>query len=145
MDFIDGVRTFNLAAGRTEDHWDTRAVALHIGLMAEEFSEVLGAAGLYVEAGELEELGRAFKRGAFDLMVAKADRKELLDGCVDTMVTSVGCMMSQGVDVQGACGEVNRSNLAKLVDGKAIKDGNGKIQKPDGWTPPNLEPFVNRR
>ncbi|MBF6358173.1 hypothetical protein IU449_27120 [Nocardia higoensis] len=35
-------------------------------------------------------------------------------------------------------GEVQRSNLAKLVDGKALRREDGKIVKPEGWQPPNI-------
>ncbi len=40
--------------------------------------------------------------------------------------------------------EVARSNMAKVdrTTGKVIKREDGKILKPDGWTPPNLEAFV---
>lgn len=40
--------------------------------------------------------------------------------------------------------EVARSNMAKVdrATGKVIKREDGKIMKPDGWTPPNLEAFV---
>lgn len=34
--------------------------------------------------------------------------------------------------------EVQRSNLAKLVDGKVIRRNDGKILKPDSWTPPDI-------
>jgi predicted HAD superfamily Cof-like phosphohydrolase len=50
----------------------------------------------------------------------------------------------KGYDVDGAWAEVARSNLCKIdaVTGKVIKNKNGKVMKPDGWTPPNLKPFV---
>ena len=50
----------------------------------------------------------------------------------------------QGYDVEGAWKEVARSNLAKInpETGKVIKNENGKVMKPDGWTPPQLEQFI---
>lgn len=37
--------------------------------------------------------------------------------------------------------EVHRSNMSKLVDGKAIKNESGKVQKGPNYSPPNLEQF----
>ncbi len=34
--------------------------------------------------------------------------------------------------------EVHRSNMAKLIDGKLVMREDGKVLKPDGWTPPNV-------
>lgn len=39
--------------------------------------------------------------------------------------------------------EVHRSNMAKSVDGKVVKRSDGKVFKPDGWTPPDLESIIN--
>jgi hypothetical protein len=43
MDLIQATRKFNLAAGRTEDQYDSRAIALHLGLQLEELAETLSA------------------------------------------------------------------------------------------------------
>jgi hypothetical protein len=29
--------------------------------------------------------------------------------------------------------------MSKLVDGKIIRRSDGKVQKPEGWTPPNIK------
>jgi predicted HAD superfamily Cof-like phosphohydrolase len=146
MDFIEGVIKFNKAAGRTDDVFDPRAIALHTGFQLEELAEKIAAipnADLQRLVHDMQAIGSLMKAGAFDADVANADRLELADGDVDVMVVTVGSLMSQGVNVQGACGEVNRSNLDKLLpDGSVLKDANGKIQKPEGWKKPNLVPFV---
>jgi len=46
-----------------------------------------------------------------------------------------------GADVVGAIDEVARANLEK-VGPDSTTDSNGKIIKPEGWEPPNLEPFI---
>jgi predicted HAD superfamily Cof-like phosphohydrolase len=38
--------------------------------------------------------------------------------------------------------EVHRSNMAKLVDGKVLRRPDGKVQKPAGWTPPNIKAIL---
>jgi predicted HAD superfamily Cof-like phosphohydrolase len=47
-------------------------------------------------------------------------------------------------DVAGAWNEVARSNLDKIdsVTGKVKKREDGKVMKPEGWKPPQLENFV---
>lgn len=44
-----------------------------------------------------------------------------------------------GEDVARACaGEVTRSNLSKIVDGKVLRSDTGKILKPAGFTRPDI-------
>ena len=49
-------------------------------------------------------------------------------------------------NVEGAWNEVARSNLSKIdpTTGKVNKRNDGKVMKPEGWTPPNLKPFVKK-
>ena len=50
----------------------------------------------------------------------------------------------QGWRIEDAYAEVTRSNMAKVdpTTGKVIKREDGKVLKPEGWTPPNLVSFV---
>ena len=50
----------------------------------------------------------------------------------------------RGYNVDGGWKEVASSNLSKInpETGKVIKRDDGKILKPEGWTPPKLEEFV---
>jgi predicted HAD superfamily Cof-like phosphohydrolase len=67
-----------------------------------------------------------------------------LDALIDILVVTIGAIHSAGFNGECAWQEVMRSNFAKVdpVTGKIRKRGDGKILKPDGWTPPNLEPFA---
>jgi predicted HAD superfamily Cof-like phosphohydrolase len=67
-----------------------------------------------------------------------------LDGCMDMIWVILGYCYMKGFDVSGAWAEVARSNLSKIdtVTGKVIKRKDGKVLKPEGWTPPDLKPFV---
>jgi predicted HAD superfamily Cof-like phosphohydrolase len=49
--------------------------------------------------------------------------------------------------VYSAWEEVARSNLAKIdkVTGKVIKREDGKIMKPEGWRPPDLGSYANKK
>ena len=110
------------------------------------------------------------KGGSIDSAVEQADRPAMLDADVDLAWVTVGSMLSQGADVLGAMREVARANMSKLIgcractyDGKeeagvediicdgdlckgtrliAVKDANGKVTKPAGWTPPDIAPFT---
>ena len=67
-----------------------------------------------------------------------------LDALIDILVVVIGAIHSAGFDGEAAWQEVMRSNFAKIdpVTGKIYRRNDGKILKPDGWTPPNLEPFA---
>ena len=67
-----------------------------------------------------------------------------LDGCMDMIWVILGYCYMKGYDVDGAWAEVARSNLSKIdsVTGKVNKRKDGKVLKPEGWTPPDLKPFV---
>jgi hypothetical protein len=69
---------------------------------------------------------------------------EELDACMDMIWVILGYCYMKGFNVEGAWNEVARSNLAKIdaTTGKVKKREDGKVLKPEGWTPPNLTPFV---
>ena len=72
------------------------------------------------------------------------DEVEQLDACMDMIWVILGYCHMKGYNVEGAWNEVARSNLAKIdtTTGKVIKREDGKVLKPEGWTPPQLEQFT---
>jgi predicted HAD superfamily Cof-like phosphohydrolase len=60
------------------------------------------------------------------------------------LVVTIGAIHSAGFDAEGAWKEVMRTNFAKIDKdtGKVVKREDGKVLKPDGWTPPNLGAFI---
>ena len=68
-----------------------------------------------------------------------------LDALIDILVVTIGAIHSMGADAEGAWNEVMRSNLDKIdpESGTVLKRGDGKVLKPEGWTPPNLDPYLN--
>jgi predicted HAD superfamily Cof-like phosphohydrolase len=70
-----------------------------------------------------------------------ATRKDDLDALIDILVVTIGAIHSMGADAEGAWKEVMSTNFAKIdsVTGKVRKREDGKVLKPVGWTPPNLE------
>lgn len=60
------------------------------------------------------------------------------DAIADMIYIACGTAASYGIPLDEIWEEVHNSNMAKLVDGKALKREDGKILKPKGWRPPNL-------
>lgn len=76
---------------------------------------------------------------------AIGDDTEMLDACFDMIWVIVGYMHSRGWNPEKAWDEGAKSNLIKIdpVTGYVRRrESDGKILKPDGWTPPNFEQFV---
>lgn len=72
------------------------------------------------------------------------NRLEQLDALIDILVVTMGAIRAGGFDSEGAWNEVMRTNFAKIDEatGKVRKRADGKVLKPDGWAPPNLEHFL---
>jgi predicted HAD superfamily Cof-like phosphohydrolase len=64
---------------------------------------------------------------------------EVADALADIIYIACGTAVSYGIPLDDVFAEVHRSNMAKLVDGKVIRREDGKIQKPDGWTAPDVK------
>jgi predicted HAD superfamily Cof-like phosphohydrolase len=87
---------------------------------------------------EVEELAVA---------LSNDDRVETLDALTDILVVTIGAIHSMGADAEGAWKEVMMTNFSKVDKdtGKVVKREDGKVLKPDGWTPPDLKPFIKRK
>lgn len=83
----------------------------------------------------------------YEEFVAAVTDEEKLDGAMDLIWVVLGYCIARGWDIPGAWEEVRRTNMAKLqvdpVTGRLKRRSDGKILKPEGWTGPNLTPFVN--
>lgn len=91
---------------------------------------------------EYQEFAKARSRvdkqqGAIDAL----ELTEMIDGAADLIVVAKGFLRSLGVDPLDVMAEVWRSNASKVVDGKLQKRPDGKVLKPEGWTPPDFAQF----
>jgi predicted HAD superfamily Cof-like phosphohydrolase len=112
---------FMKACDQTTDNWNVEQFNLYVNLIEEEFSDELKAA------------------------IKECDNVEIVDALVDILVVTIGALHSMGADAEGAWKEVMKTNFAKIGDdGKVRKREDGKVLKPVGWVPPNLEPFVKK-
>ena len=76
--------------------------------------------------------------------VIAEDNVKQLDACMDMIWVILGYCHMKGWNVHGAWNEVATSNLWKIdaKTGKVNKREDGKVLKPEGWTPPQLEQFT---
>ena len=73
------------------------------------------------------------------------DQVETLDALIDILVVTIGAIHSMGADGEGAWKEVMSTNFAKIdkLTGKVRKRDDGKVLKPTGWMPPQLNKFIH--
>ncbi len=104
---------------------------MYLSLIKEEYNELLVAQGIDLETMD---------------QVNPADPVEVLDALIDILVVTIGAIHSMGADAEGAWKEVMRTNFAKIDkdSGKVRKREDGKVLKPVGWTPPELNKFLTK-
>ena len=71
------------------------------------------------------------------------DLVEIADALADIIYIACGTAVSYGIPLDDVFEEVHASNMAKLVDGKVIRRADGKVQKPEGWQPPDIKRILN--
>lgn len=63
------------------------------------------------------------------------------DAIADLIYVLIGAALEFGIPLEAVWNEVQRSNMAKVdpATGKVRKREDGKVLKPEGWTPPDIE------
>jgi predicted HAD superfamily Cof-like phosphohydrolase len=120
MSVFENQGTFMKAGDQTVGHFNEAQFNMYVDLIDEEYNK------------ELKEA------------IAANDRVEILDALLDTLVVTIGAIHSLGVEADGAWAEVVRSNMSKVdaATGKVLKREDGKILKPDTYSPPDLAKFL---
>jgi predicted HAD superfamily Cof-like phosphohydrolase len=119
MDTKNDVRVFMDACDQKETDYGKQA-ELYVDLIIEEFKELMVAFG---------------NRNDVEIADACADLKWVIEGLEHTLQ----------IPQQEVWDEVARSNLSKISStGKVIKREDGKVLKPEGWTPPNIKAIIKR-
>ena len=122
---------------------------ISIGIHLEEVSEYLD--NLYADnpedselinhvAKEVARLSSYIKKGKVVPRIKV--RTEHADALGDQIVTAIGDMYNQGMDVIGVLEEINASLWSKFVNGQPVFDKNGKVTKGKNYFKPNLSKFV---
>lgn len=83
-------------------------------------------------------------REEFDELCESNNIVDDLDALIDILVVTIGAIHSLGANGEGAWNEVMRTNFAKIdpETGKVTKRSDGKVLKPEGWQPPDLNRYV---
>ena len=118
-DVLDFHRAFGQRIGEKPEFPDDEERKLRVKLLREEFLEYLD--------------GESFN-----------DLVEVADALADIIYIACGTAVSYGIPLDDVFAEVHRSNMAKLVDGKVIRREDGKIQKPEGWTAPDIKSVLDK-
>jgi len=68
------------------------------------------------------------------------DLPAIADGLADLIYVTVGTALEYGIPLDCVWDAVQQANMAKVdpTTGKVRKREDGKVLKPDGWTPPDI-------
>ena len=149
------IEAFMRIGGQKTNTFDAQQATLYVGLVLEEVAEMLqtlqlgavdtiGRARYAVLIGDLKGLSNEMKQGFHMGDVARCTHTSLLDDAFDVSWVAMALMLSTSISASAAWREGARSNMAKFPNGVAIRDANGKIQKPEGWRPPDFLPYVQQ-
>ena len=79
------------------------------------------------------------------LAFGNRDMIEIADACADLKWVIEGLEHTLNIPQQEVWDEVARSNLAKIsASGKVLKREDGKVLKPEGWTPPDIKSILKK-
>jgi len=125
MNTRDDVKRFMIACSQQVidtpclNEWTEKQADLYMKLIAEEFAE-------------LSEGWR------------KSDLVEIADACADLIWVIQGLNHTLGIPQQKVWDEVARSNMSKISEnGKVLKRADGKVQKPETYSPPDIASIIN--
>jgi predicted HAD superfamily Cof-like phosphohydrolase len=118
MNSYSDVSKFMMACDQKETGFGNQS-NLYMKLINEEFSELVEA-------------------------ICKHDMVEIADACADLKWVIEGLEHTLQIPQQSIWDEVARSNLSKISEtGKVLKRADGKVIKPETFSPPNLKQFIS--
>lgn len=109
-DVLDFHRKFDCTINAYPCIPSPKDIKLRIRLLKEEIKETLKA----IDDNDIEGLSREL---------------------VDIIYVTLGTALTYGVDLRSVWEEVHAANMKKEVGNKS---NDGKVNKPDGWIPPNI-------
>ena len=121
---------------------ERESLDMRMSLIAEEFSELVGA--VYGQAARAEVESSYRRAVAAD--DGTRDTVETADALADLIYVIYGMALETGIDLASVLAEVQRSNMSKLgADGKPVYREDGKVLKGPDYFPPNVEAVLRRR
>lgn len=82
----------------------------------------------------------------FTVACINQDMAGVADALADIIYVCIGTALEFGIPLDDVWNAVHASNMAKVdpATGKVRRRGDGKILKPDGWTPPDIAGILAR-
>ena len=121
---------------------ERESLDMRMSLIAEEFSELVGA--VYGQAARAE-IESSYRRAVAADDSAR-DTVETADALADLIYVIYGMALETGIDLASVLAEVQRSNMSKLgADGKPVYREDGKVLKGPDYFPPNVEAVLRSR
>ena len=121
---------------------ERESLDMRMSLIAEEFSELVGA--VYGRAARAE-IESSYRR-AVAADDGTRDTVETADALADLIYVIYGMALETGIDLAAVLAEVQRSNMSKLgADGKPVYREDGKVLKGPDYFPPNVEAVLRSR
>ena len=121
---------------------ERESLDMRMSLIAEEFSELVGA--VYGQAARAEVESSYRRAVAAD--DGTRDTVETADALADLIYVIYGMALETGIDLASVLAEVQRSNMSKLgADGKPVYREDGKVLKGPDYFPPNVEAVLRSR
>ncbi len=121
---------------------DEKTRILRAKLILEEALETVTALGVRVTTGGDDGVLLDDEKMVFEA-TGEVDMIEIVDGCADISVVTIGTLIAIGVEDEPVLEEVDSSNLRKFEPGSYRRE-DGKWMKPPGWTPPDIQGAINR-
>ena len=121
---------------------ERESLDMRMSLIAEEFSELVGA--VYGQAARAE-IESSYRR-AVAADDGTRDTVETADALADLIYVIYGMALETGIDLASVLAEVQRSNMSKLgADSKPVYREDGKVLKGPDYFPPNVEAVLRSR
>jgi predicted HAD superfamily Cof-like phosphohydrolase len=141
-------KRFGQAIGDTPHVLDPKTMRFRLSLITEEFVEALEASFVPRNSAALAEAKELLVKCVAELPL-DVDLPSFVDALADLMYVIEGAAITMGVNMTPILAEVQRTNISKMPSyvaekdaqhqGAPIKRADGKIEKPPGWQPPNIE------
>ena len=127
--------TYGLPVVTDGPNSDRDRLHMRLGLIAEEFSELIGAAYGPAARATLEQAWDTAKSQDEHLR----DTVEVADALGDLIYVIYGAALELGIPMEDVLAEIQASNLSKLgADGKPIYREDGKVLKGPNFFPPDI-------
>ena len=98
------------------------------------------------EVAELrEEVMNAIEELTTSSFVSQKLHTKIIKELCDVMYVISGFAVTFGLPIDEAFSRIHKSNMSKMVDGKPVKNEQGKVLKGPNYNPPNLNDLVAKQ